>query len=146
MAAESHRRWTLVRVTRLVLAASLLAVIHELYANNFDCVVGNKVTADLGDGVRLQSCSWEKVPGTFVRTGPLQLIKNGILILKLATDRDGRLQGEYSTWDDHGIITENGHYRDGQKEGEWRLTDEQGNSRLLTFAAGVDVTPESTGQ
>jgi hypothetical protein len=146
MAAESHRRWKLVRVTSLVLAASLLAVTHQLYANSFECVLGNKVTADLGDGVRLQSCSWEKTTGTFVRTGPLQLVKNGILILKLSTDQEGRLQGEYSSWDDHGIITENGHYRDGLKEGEWRVTDKQGNRRLITFIAGVDVTPESAGQ
>jgi hypothetical protein len=146
MAAESHRRWKLVRVTSLFLAASLLVVIHQLYANNFECVLGNTLTADLGDGVRLQSCSWEKIPGTFVRTGPLQLVKNGILILKLSTDQEGRLQGEYSSWDDHGIITENGHYRDGLKEGEWRVTDKQGNRRLITFIAGVDVTPESAGQ
>ena len=123
MAAESHRRWKLVRVTSLVLAASLLVVIHQLYANNFECVLGNKVTTDLGDGVRLQSCSWEKTTGTFVRTGPLHLIKNGILILKLATDREGRLQGEYCVWDDHGMITEKGYYRDGLKEGEWRVID-----------------------
>ena len=58
-------------------------------------VIGHKVTADLGNGVRLQSCSCEKTTGTFVRIGPLQLIKNGILILKLATDQEGRLQGEY---------------------------------------------------
>jgi hypothetical protein len=146
MAAESLRKWKLISIVSLVLATSVLAVIHQLYANNFECVIGNKVTANLGDGVRLQACSWEKDTGTFVRTGPLHLIKNGILILKLETDEEGRLQGEYTTWDDQGIITEIGHYRDGLKEGEWRVIDKQGNSRLITFAAGVDVTTESTGQ
>ena len=81
-----------------------------------------------------------------MRIGPLHLIKNGILILQLTTDQEGRLQGDYSVWDDHGMITENGRYRDGLKEGEWRVTDKQGNSRLIIFAAGVDVTPQSAGQ
>ncbi len=146
MATEGHRKWKLASLASLVLAASVLAMIHQLYANSFECVVGNKVTANLGDGVRLQACSSEKATGTFVRTGPLHLIKNGILILELTTDQEGRLQGEYTAWDDQGIITEIGHYRDGLKEGEWRVTDKLGNSRLLVFAAGVDVTTESTGQ
>ena len=146
MAADSHPRWKRILIASLVLAASLLTIFHQLYANNFECVVGNKVTTDLGDGVRLQTCSWEKTTRTFVRIGPLHLIKNGILILQLTTDQEGRLQGDYSVWDDHGMITENGRYRDGLKEGEWRVTDKQGNSRLITFAAGVDVTPQSAGQ
>jgi hypothetical protein len=110
-------------------------------AADFQCLLGEKVAASLGDGVTLHSCSWEKTPGNFVRTGPLQLFRNGILILQLQTDSDGRLQGDYRAWDDYGALTEAGSYRDGLKEGEWRLTDANGITRVIVFRAGKPVSP-----
>ena len=120
----------------LTLLLISLLTLQSSGASSFRCDLGDKVVASLGDGVTLHSCSWEKTPGNFVRTGPLQLIKNGILILKLQTDSDGKLQGEYRAWDDFGVLTESGHYLDGLKEGEWRSTDANGNSRVTVYRAG----------
>jgi hypothetical protein len=110
-------------------------------AADFQCLLGVKVAASLGDGVTLHSCSWEQTPGNFVRTGPLQLIKNDILILELQTDSDGKLQGEYRVWDDSGALTESGQYLDGLKEGVWRSTDENGVTRVTVYRAGMPVSP-----
>ena len=118
-----------------VLLTSLLAP-QSSGASDFQCALGDKVVASLGDGVTLHSCSWEKTPGNFVRTGPLQLIRNGILILTLQTDRDGLLQGQYRAWDDYGALIESGYYLNGLKEGEWRLTDANGNTRVTVYRAG----------
>ena len=120
----------------IVLAAALWVTSGQASVD-FDCEVGVRVSGDLGDGVTLHTCRWERTPGVFVRAGPLRLIKNGVVILKLQTDRDGVLQGEYSAWDDDGELTETGHYRDGLKEGEWRSVDEQGVSRVTVYRAGV---------
>jgi antitoxin component YwqK of YwqJK toxin-antitoxin module len=89
----------------------------------------------------MHSCSWERTPGVFVRTGTLQLIRDDILILKLQTNRNGKLHGEYSAWDDDGVLTANGHYRDGQKEGEWQSIDKKGTVRMVLFRDGVPITP-----
>jgi len=121
------------------LLAALLAL-QTSGASDFECALGDKVAASLGEGVTLHSCSWEKTPGNFVRTGPLQLIRNGILILQLQTDSDGRLQGEFRVWDDDGALTESGHYLDGRKEGEWRLTDATGNTRVTVYRSGKPVS------
>ena len=128
-------------MTGLMLVAVLLSMLHLLIEDEFQCPLGNKVNTGLGDGIILQSCSWEKTAGKFVRTGPLQLVRNGILILQLQNDRDGKLQGEYTSWDDDGNIMENGHYRDGLKEGEWQVTDKQGNHNVVTYSAGIALTP-----
>jgi hypothetical protein len=85
--------------------------------------------------------AWEKSPGNIVRAGPLQLVKNGILILQLSSDREGRLHGEYSVWDDEGNITTSGQYRQGLKQGEWRITDERGNTWVIVYSAGITETP-----
>ena len=76
-----------------------------------------------------------------VRIGPLQLVKNGILILQLTSDHEGRLHGEYFVWDDEGNVTTSGQYREGLKEGEWRITDERGNIRVIVYSAGIAETP-----
>ncbi len=125
----------------LGLAAAALLALVTLSAAGFECALGEKVSASLGDGVTLHSCSWEQTPGVFVRTGPLELVRSGILILKLQTDNAGRLQGEYSAWDDDGVLTETGHYRDGLKEGEWRSVDANGITRVEIFRAGGLVNP-----
>ncbi|MCP4335536.1 MAG: hypothetical protein GY785_23035 [Gammaproteobacteria bacterium] len=113
----------------------------QLLANGFECKLGEEVVAGLGDGVTMRTCSWEQSPGTFVRTGPLRLVKNGILILQLQTDKTGRLQGQYTAWDDAGIIVETGSYQDGLKEGEWQIIDDNGHRRTLHFRAGEPLDP-----
>ena len=90
----------------------------------------------------MHSCSWEKTPGTFVRTGPLYLLRNDILILELRTDRGGILQGAYRSWNDAGVLTESGQYDDGLKEGEWRSIDALGNLRIVVFRTGKPVATE----
>jgi hypothetical protein len=135
------RKYTTSQLLRLGVLLTALLAPQSGGASDFQCVLGNKVAASLGDGVTLHSCSWEKTPGNFVRIGPLQLIRNGILILKLNTDSDGKLQGEYRVWDDSGTLTESGYYRDGLKEGEWRLTDANGITRVIVFRAGKPVGP-----
>ena len=126
---------------RLVLLLTLLLAPQAIGAADFQCPRGDKVAASLGDGVTLHSCSWERTPGNFVRIGPLQLIKNGILILRLQTDSDGKLQGDYRVWDDTGALTESGHYLDGLKEGEWRSTDANGITRVTVYRAGRPISP-----
>ena len=125
----------------LVLGALFLAVLHGLPADEFECPMGKPFSANLGDGVTLQACNWEKSPGNIVRIGPLQLVKNGILILQLTSDHEGRLHGEYFVWDDEGNVTTSGQYREGLKEGEWRITDERGNIRVIVYSAGIAETP-----
>jgi antitoxin component YwqK of YwqJK toxin-antitoxin module len=63
------------------------------------------------------------------------------LILRLETDRAGRLQGKFTSWNDDGLILEEGQYRDGQKEGDWHVVDEQGNRQVVTYRAGIVQTP-----
>ena len=128
-------------VAKLVLGVVFLAVLHRLVAAEFECPLGEPFSAGLGDGVVLQSCNWEKTPGNFVRTGPLQLVKNGILILQLSSDREGRLHGEYTVWDDQGNVTTSGQYRKGLKESEWRITDKQGNTKVIVYNAGIAAIP-----
>jgi hypothetical protein len=125
----------------LMLGVVFLAVLYRLVADEFECPLGEPFSAGLGDGVTLQSCNWEKTPGNFVRTGPLQLVKNGILILQLTSDREGRLHGEYTVWDDQGNVTTSGQYREGLKEGEWRITDERGNTRVIAYNSGIAAIP-----
>ena len=125
----------------LMLGVVFLAALHRLVAADFECPLGQPFSAGIGDGVTLQTCNWEKTPGNIVRTGPLQLIKNGILILQLTSDREGRLHGDYNVWDDQGIITTSGQYREGLKEGEWRITDKQGNTKIIVYSAGTTVAP-----
>ena len=125
----------------LMLGVVLLVLLHRLVAAEFECPLGETFSAGLGDGVVLQSCNWEKTPGHYVRTGPLQLVKNGILILRLSSDREGRLHGEYTVWDDQGNITTSGQYHEGLKEGEWRITDKHGDTRVIEYSAGITAIP-----
>ena len=125
----------------LVLGVLFLGVLNGLPADEFECPMGKPFSASLGDGVTLQACNWEKSPGNIVRIGPLQLVKNGILILQLTSDREGRLHGEYFVWDDEGNVTTSGQYREGLKEGEWRITDKRGNTRVIVYSAGITETP-----
>lgn len=126
---------------RTLLACLMIAMPWQLFATDFECKLGKEVVAGLGDGVTMRTCRWEKSPGIFVRAGPLQLVKNGILVLQLQTDRTGKLQGQYRAWDDAGVIVENGVYRNGLKEGEWQVTDDDGNRKTLHFRGGEPFAP-----
>lgn len=97
--------------------------------------------ADLGNGVIMHTCMWEKAANVTVRTGPLELIKNGVLILKLTTDSNGKLHGQFTSWNDVGEMTENGNYLKGLKEGIWTVTNKNGDSETLHYRAGVIVEP-----
>lgn len=110
-------------------------------AAEFDCPQGSAVLANLGDGVIMRTCMWEKAASVTVRTGPLELIKNGVLILKLATDSNGKLHGPFTSWNDAGEMTENGNYLKGLKEGIWTVTNKNGDSEILLYRAGVIVEP-----
>ena len=130
-----------VRLPLLLSVAVALLVMRAHSSEAVECSLGEPASASIGDGVILHSCSWEKTPGVFARTGPLQLVKNGILILALQTDAEGKLQGEYSSWDDDGRLMEKGYYVDGLKHGEWRVTEADGSIRTLYFEAGVEIQP-----
>jgi len=116
-----------------------IALAAEGSASGLDCSGAGQITADLGDGVTLKSCSREQSPGQFIRAGPLELVKNGILILKLQTDLSGKLQGGFTSRDDQGAILESGSYLDGQKHGEWRITAKNGESVTLQFREGIPI-------
>lgn len=109
------------------------------YAAELVCPQGEAVLADLGDGVIMRTCMWEKTANVRIRTGPLELIKNGVLILKLETDVMGRLHGPFTSWNDAGEATENGNYVEGLKEGPWTVTDKNGITDILHYRAGVIV-------
>jgi hypothetical protein len=111
------------------------------YAAELDCPLGDAVMADLGNDVIMHTCMWEKAANVTVRTGPLELIKNGILILKLTTDSNGKLHGQFTSWNDVGEMTENGNYLKGLKEGIWTVTNKNGDSETLHYRAGVIVEP-----
>ena len=110
-------------------------------AVELNCQRGEPVVADLGDGVIMRTCLWQKTADVAVRTGGLELEKNGVLILKLETDLNGKLHGRFTSWNDAGEITENGNYIGGLKEGPWTVTNEKGYSEILHYRAGVIVEP-----
>ena len=120
---------------------AVVALLPPWAVRAVECELGQAVSVAIGDGVTLHSCSWERTPGEFVRTGPMEMTRNDILILKLETDRDGKLQGEFSSWDDDGVLTERGHYVDGLKQGEWRITDANGDPGTVHYDRGVEVSP-----
>jgi hypothetical protein len=111
------------------------------YAAELNCPQGGAVLVDLGDGVIMRTCMWEKAANVTVRTGPLELIKNGVLILKLATDSNGKLHGQFTSWNDAGEMTENGNYLKGLKEGIWTVTNKNGDSETIHYRAGAIVEP-----
>lgn len=128
-----------------LIALSLAAVVlvRPTSAMEFSCPFGYPVSANIGDGVIMHTCLWEKEPDVHVRAGPMQLIRNGILILQLQTNLKGKLHGQYRSWSDHGRLMETGNYQDGLKEGAWQVTDAQGNSELLHYRQGVLVEPSA---
>ncbi len=101
-----------------------------------DCNPGQAVTADLGDGVIMHTCLWQKSATETIRVGPLLLIKNGIPILSARTNLDGQLHGRFVSWDDDGGVTIRGTYSEGRKQGAWLVVDEQGRRTTLLYVDG----------
>ena len=110
-------------------------------ASELICPDGSPTMADLGDGVIMRTCLWEKTPGVAIRVGPIELIKNGILILKTQTNADGKLHGSYASWHDNGKIMEKGNYSEGLKVGEWHVVDQNGVTTTLFYRKGILVEP-----
>lgn len=105
------------------------------------CLRGEPVSADLGEGVIMHTCRWRKAANVTIRTGPIELIKNGILILKAQTNLNGKLDGQFTTWYDDGEIMESGNYVDGLKHGVWLVTDRNGKDETFHYRNGVLVAP-----
>jgi len=120
---------------------AMIALLPPWSVRAVECELGEAVSVAIGDGITMHSCNWERSPGEFVRTGPMEVIRNDILILKMHTDQDGKLQGEFSSWNDEGVLTEQGHYIDGLKQGEWRVTDANGHPGTVYYRGGVEVSP-----
>ena len=105
------------------------------------CTQGKKVSTNLGGGVIMHTCTIENAANKSIRTGPLALEKNGVLILRLETDANGKLHGQYTSWDDSGRMTEKGNYLNGLKEGEWITVNENGERSKVHYRAGSVVDP-----
>lgn len=127
------------RITITILIAILTCVPYLISAAAFECALGEEVSANLGEGVTMRTCVWEKEPGVLVRNGALELIKNGILILKTQTDLAGKLHGQYTSWNDQGEVIENGNYNEGQKDGAWLIVGKNGDRETLFFNRGILV-------
>ena len=132
--AAAYGRWSLIAIF-----AALCLVIAQPGASEFHCENGEVAVADLGGGVVMRTCLWEKEPGIMARTGPMELIKNEILILEARTNLDGQLHGLYSSWDDAGRLMEQGQFRKGLKQGQWIYADGNGLSRVFYYRAGVPL-------
>ena len=127
------------KIYRLIFIVSSIGFTCGLYGGEFICPDGAPTVADLGDGVTLHTCVIEKTPGVVVRVGPLELIKNGILILKTQTNANGKLHGSFASWDDNGNIMQQGNYAEGLKTGEWYVVDENGKTTTITYRQGIAV-------
>lgn len=131
--------------TRLQLQAIITVIATFLAgpvsATGIECVVGNKVSADLGEGVTMHTCLWEKEPDKAIRTGPIELVKNGVLILKTQTNLDGKLHGKFTSWSDDGVVILEGSYVEGLKQGPWLEIDDNGKNQTILYRNGNPVEP-----
>jgi antitoxin component YwqK of YwqJK toxin-antitoxin module len=59
----------------------------------------------------------------------------------MQTNSDGKLHGEYTSWNDAGEIVENGNYRNGEKHGTWLITSENGLRETLHYNNGILQEP-----
>ena len=137
-----QREYSVANSTVTLVSLFLLASFATSHsASDFACTRGEMVSADLGDGVIMRTCMVAMEANTSVRTGPLELVKNGVLILRLETDANGKLHGRYTTWDDTGEMTESGIYQNGIKEGEWIIVNSNGERKEIHYRAGNVVEP-----
>jgi hypothetical protein len=131
--------------TKLQLRANITVILALLTcsvsATEIKCVVGNKVSADLGEGVTMHTCLWEKEPDKVIRTGPIELIKNGVLILQTQTNLDGKLHGKFTSWSDEGVVILEGSYVEGLKQGPRLETENNGKNQAILYHNGNPVEP-----
>lgn len=139
MTAKGKRLRSMGRICLLIFIIMLFALPQLVDSTEFECPLGEAVVASIGDGVELRSCFWEKSPGVRVRTGALELHRKDLLILRTQTNQDGKLHGQFSSWDDDGKLINQGEYVEGLKQGEWLETDKQGVSRRLFYIEGKPV-------
>ena len=105
------------------------------------CPRGDPVTANLGEGVIMRTCLWQNEARQTIRVGPLELVKNSIVILKTQTNLDGQLHGRFTSWSDDGVIIKDGHYRLGLKHGIWLEPDAGGKPIEREYHEGKLVQP-----
>lgn len=129
------------RISSLLAIAALGAFALPGRAAPLACPRGEPVAASIGGGAVMRSCVWEKSPGVRVRTGPLELYKDGVLILKTQTNARGQLHGPYQEWTDEGHLQQQGDYVEGRREGDWIETDGKGSTVRVRYRAGVRVSP-----
>lgn len=89
----------------------------------------------------MRTCMWKKDPNVVIRVGPLELIKNGILILRTQTNSKGKLHGPFRSWSDEGEIQEKGNYVEGLKEGLWVIVKKGGNRENIHYQGGIPIEP-----
>ena len=89
--------------------------------------------------LELRTCMWQKDQNILVRVGPLELVKNGILILRTQTNPKGKLHGPYASWNDEGELLEKGDYLEGLKEGLWIKIKADGDKETVFYKAGIPV-------
>ena len=129
------------RLLRIISFLLLLNLTHLVGASGLHCERGDPIATDIGGGVTMLTCMWEKEPDVVVRTGPLELVKNGILILRAETNSSGKLHGLYTSWSDEGEILEKGSYFEGLKQGAWIITNKDGGNETIYYEKGVLVKP-----
>ena len=144
MTAKGNRLRSLARISLLVFITMLFALPQLVDSTEFECPLGEAVVAGIGDGVEMRSCFWEKAPGVRVRTGAFELHREDLLILQTQTNQDGKLHGQFSSWDDDGKLINQGEYVEGLKQGEWLETDKLGVSRRLIYIEGEPVSARSS--
>lgn len=142
---STNRKWSLgaarMRATLSMGFLLIFGFMRTTDAAEINCARGGAVHANLGDGVIMRTCMWHNAANIAIRTGPLELIKNGVLILKLETDLNGKLHGPYTAWNDAGEVTEKGNYVEGMKDGPWTTTRKNGVKKTLHYRAGIIVDP-----
>lgn len=129
------------RLSKIISFLLLIGFLKLVSASQFYCQKGDPVTADLGDGVVMQTCMWQKDQDVFVRVGPLELKKNGILILRTQTNSRGKLHGPFASWNDDGELLEKGNYIEGLKEGNWIKIKEGGYKETVFYKEGIPIEP-----
>ena len=125
------------RLIQIIFLLLLSVLFKPVDASQFSCPKGDPVTADLGDNVVMRTCMWKKDTKATIRVGPLELVKNGIVILRTQTNSRGKLHGLFSSWDDNGLLTDEGNYSEGLKEGNWMETGKDGHTKTIHYQAGV---------
>lgn len=128
-------------LSNIITLSLLIGFTQFVCAADFNCENGYPVTTDIGEGVIMRTCMWEKEPDVVLRTGALELIKNGILILRTQTNSKGKLHGQFTSWSDDGAMLETGMYVEGLKQGVWLLIRKSGIRETIHYRNGVPIEP-----